>query len=255
MSVDMEFSAGPDRMRFAPISWPAIFASLTVGLAVMLLLTLVGVAVGVTVVDPGENPGDRMTMAAAGWSAASMLIAAFIGGYVAARCSGLRRTADGVLHGAVSWGATTVLYAVLATTTAGALTAGLFGSISPALARAVSPDRAAQVAQALASPDRDRAMRALADAGFSQEQARQMVDHMAAARGQPASPAARQNVQETKDAVSMATLALTGTLLLCLLLGVGGGALGVRGVRRLIHHRERETTMHSPSHARILGGA
>ena len=31
-----------------------------------------------------------------------MLIAAFVGGYVAARSAGLRRRMDGILHGAVS---------------------------------------------------------------------------------------------------------------------------------------------------------
>src|ERR1044072_4161504 len=112
----IEISPSPDRTRLAPISWPAVFASLAVGISVMLLLTLAGVAVGLTAVDPGADSPRAITIGAATWQTISMLVAAIVGGYVAARLSGLRRTADGVLHGAVSWGATTVLYAALATT-------------------------------------------------------------------------------------------------------------------------------------------
>src|SRR5918992_1818802 len=127
----VEFAPMPDRVRIAPISWPAVFASLAVGISVMLLLTLAGVAVGISVVEPGADSPRAITIGAATWQTISMLIAALVGGYVAARLSGLRRSADGILHGAVSWGATTVLYAALATTAIGTLTAGMFGLLAP----------------------------------------------------------------------------------------------------------------------------
>src|SRR3954465_4544955 len=97
----VEFAPMHDRGPLAPISWPAVFASLSVGISVMLLLTLAGFAVGVSVVEPGADSPRAITMGAAAWQTISMLIAAIVGGYVAARLSGLRRTADGVLHGAV----------------------------------------------------------------------------------------------------------------------------------------------------------
>src|SRR5215218_196572 len=128
----VEITPAPDRARLSPVSWPAIFASLAVGISVMLLLTLAGVAVGVSVVDTGTDSPRAITMGAAAWQTVSMLVAAVVGGFVAARLSGLRRTGDGVLHGAVSWGATTVLYAALATTALGTLTAGMFGLLTPA---------------------------------------------------------------------------------------------------------------------------
>jgi hypothetical protein len=60
----VEFAPAPDRSRVSPVSWPAIFASLAVGISVMLLLTLAGVAIGLTVVDPTAfpvaNPPDVM---------------------------------------------------------------------------------------------------------------------------------------------------------------------------------------------------
>src|SRR5688572_21615257 len=167
----VEFSPSHDRARLAPISWPAVFASLAVGISVMLLLTLAGVAVGVSVVDAGPDGPRAITMGAATWQTISMLVAAIVGGYVAARLSGLRRTADGVLHGAVSWGATTVLYAALATTALGTLTAGMFGLLAPA-----APERAA--ASSIAIADRAEALRTLESVGLSAEQARSVADQL-----------------------------------------------------------------------------
>ena len=105
----VEIPSGARRMYFRPISWSAVIAGLAVGVALQLLLLLAGVAVGGLVVEPGSNTAQQMSASAAIWSGVSMLIAAFVGGYVASRSSGLRRKGDGVLHGVVSWAASTLL--------------------------------------------------------------------------------------------------------------------------------------------------
>jgi hypothetical protein len=224
----VEISPAPDRARLSSISWPAIFASLAVGISVMLLLTLAGVAVGVSVVDTGADSPRAITMGAAVWQTISMLVAAIVGGYVAARLSGLRRTGDGVLHGAVSWGATTVLYAALATTALGTLTAGMFGLLAPSGSEHAS-------ATAVAG-DRDQAQRTLESMGMSPDQARTIMDRLnapAAGTGTSASaPATRQQVEEAADTVGTATGWLSATVLLSLVLSMIGGAMGARGVRR-----------------------
>jgi hypothetical protein len=220
----VEFSPAPDRARLSPISWAAIFASLAVGISVMLLLTLAGVAVGVSVVDPSSDSPRAITMGAAVWQTISMLIAAIVGGYVAARLSGLRRTGDGVLHGAVSWGATTLLYAALATTALGTLTAGMFGLLAPTAERA-----------AAASPvtgDRDQALRTLESMGMTTDQARMVIDRLATPTAATAAPAGRQQLEEAADTVGTATGWLSATVLLSLVLSVLGGAMGARGTRR-----------------------
>jgi hypothetical protein len=231
--MPVEIVSPPTRARFSPISWPAIFASMAVGLAVQLLLTLAGLALGISAAGSGEG-ADTISTAAAGWGAGSMLVAALVGGYVAARCSGFRRTADGTLHGAVSWGATTLLYAVLATTALGSLTTGLFGSIGPGILPGSMSERAGET-----TGDRAQSMRVLTDAGLTEDQARTVVDRMSAAKGEPsAPPAARQEVRNIADLAASATAWLCGTLLLSLILAVLGGMLGARGVRR-INRRER----------------
>src|SRR5688500_18994951 len=156
----VELTPANSRGRLSPLSWPAVFASLAVGISVMLLLTLAGVAVGASIVEPGADGPRAIAMAAAAWQTASMLIADIVGGYVAARLSGLRRTADGVLHGAVSWGATTLRYAALATTALGTLTAGMFGLLAPA-----APEATASASPALG--DRGQMPRPLESMGVS----------------------------------------------------------------------------------------
>ena len=219
----VEFAPSFYRGRMSPVSWPAVFASLAVGISVMLSLTLTGVAIGISVFDPAADSARVITMGAAAWQTASMLIAALVGGYVAARMSGLRRTADGVLHGAVSWGATTLLYAALATTALGALTAGMFGLLTSG-----TSERTASVA----SGDREQAQRTLESIGLSPEQARTALDKLNVPTTPPATSAAR-TAEETADTVGTATGWLTATVLLSLALSIFGGAIGARGSRRV----------------------
>jgi hypothetical protein len=247
----VEITPPPDRARLAPVSWPAIFASLAVGISVMLLLTLAGVAVGISVADPGGDSPRAITMGAATWQTISMLIAAIVGGYVAARLSGLRRTADGVLHGAVSWGATTLLYAALATTALGTLTAGMFGLLAPGTSERAAPAAAVSAAPA----DRDQAQRTLESVGLSTEQARIVVDQLTGATPGGGAPAARQQIEEAADTVGTATGWLSATVLLSLLLALAGGAMGTRGARRgnrRLEQRDPSTTTVSDPSPRIL---
>ena len=227
----VEISPNHDRARLSPISWPAIFASLAVGISVMLLLTLAGVAVGVSVVEPGADSPRAITMGAATWQTISMLVAAIVGGYVAARLSGLRRTADGVLHGAVSWGATTVLYAALATTALGTLTAGMFGLLAPATPEATS-------AAPAAPGDRDQMQRTLESMGVNTDQARAITERLSTPAAATGAPSARVQVEEAASTVGTATGWLSATVLLSLVLSMIGGAMGARGSRRVNRRAE-----------------
>lgn len=247
----VEIARAPDRIPLAPISWAAIFASLAVGISIMLLLTLAGVAIGLTTVDGGEN-ARAITMGAAAWQTISMLIAAIIGGYVAARLSGLRRTADGILHGAVSWGATTVLYAALATTAIGTLTAGMFGLLAPP-----QTDRTAAT-NAAASGDRAQMQRTLEGMGISTEQSRSIIDRLSAPAASTAPGGDRPTAEQAADAAGTATGWLTATVLISLILSMIGGSMGAKGSRRVIRRLdapapEVTTTMGDGAGGRIVG--
>lgn len=111
---------------FARISWGAIFAGSVVALAVQLVLTLIGGAVGLATLNPatGQSPsGTTLGIGAAIWVIISSLISLFAGGYVAGRLGG---TFNGWLHGLATWATVTTFTIVLLATAAG----GLVGAAS-----------------------------------------------------------------------------------------------------------------------------
>src|ERR671926_720493 len=120
------------RNLFPAVRWGAVLAGVAVGVSTQLVLTLLGIASGLSAADiaEGDSPGAGPLM----WAGVSMLIAAFVGGYVAARMTGLKRKVDGVLHGVVSWAVTTLLFATLATSAGGSLLSGIFSNMVPAAA-------------------------------------------------------------------------------------------------------------------------
>src|ERR671931_1101449 len=98
-----------------PISWGAIFAGAVFFLAISWLLYLLGVALGLTVVNPAEVPeaGEKLGRGAAIWILVTSLIAFFLGGLFAARIAGIIDKTEGMLHGLAVWGVSTLLALLL----------------------------------------------------------------------------------------------------------------------------------------------
>jgi hypothetical protein len=96
------------------ISWGAIFGGTFVALGIWILLHALGLAAGLTALDP-DNPGSLrgVGIGAGIWSIVAPLIALFAGGFVGARTAGVIDRWTGALHGAVLWGLTTVAGALL----------------------------------------------------------------------------------------------------------------------------------------------
>ncbi len=241
------------------VRWPAIFAGVAVGLSLHLVLMLVGIAAGLTALDQvaeGDIGADGRSagMMAAAWNGISMLIAAFVGGYVAARASGLRRTSDGVLHGVVSWAATTILTAILATSLFTSAMSGMFGVLRDAAGPAADAARGAaqsmpqagaaagEVMDLLRQGRRDEAVQLLQNrTGMSPDQARGVVDSMAMATGntQSADPRtraqARDAAEQAAETGAMASWGLVAAIVLSLILAMIGGSMGTRAAGRRLN--------------------
>jgi hypothetical protein len=230
------------------VRWAAVLAGMSVGIALHLVFTLAGAALGFALYEPG-TPLESLPVAAAVWNVVSMLIAAFIGGYVAARASGLRRLADGVLHGTVSWGATTLLFAVLATTALGAMFGGLFGLVAPQARIVAGPavpqsslvtgaPLAQSVIEAMRRGDRASAVRRLQEQRqLTEEEAHRSVELAAELIGRapvPPAPDAAAKVEQTAAVAAAATAWLASAVVLSLIAGMAGGGIGARGARRVI---------------------
>jgi len=111
---------------FRRVSWGAIFAGLFVTIIAQVILTLLGMAIGASTVDPLEerNPLQGLATGSAIWLVVSGLISLFAGAYVAGRLSGGPRRMDGLLHGIVTFSVAEVAMILLLTTAAGAIVGG-----------------------------------------------------------------------------------------------------------------------------------
>lgn len=118
------------------VSWGAIFAGMVVALIVQVLLTMLGVGIGIASLNPGasDNPAaSTFSILAGAWYLLSGVIAAFAGGYVASRMSGKVLPTAGALHGLTTWALTTLVVLYLMTSTIGSLVGGVFSGISSAI--------------------------------------------------------------------------------------------------------------------------
>ena len=115
------------------LSWAAIFGGAFVALATMIMLNLLGVAIGAATLEVGvAQPG--LTVGAGIWWVLSFLIALFFGGWVAGRVSDSLDRGEGIIHGVVTWALVIFASAVALTTALGAMLGGAFNVIGTQLA-------------------------------------------------------------------------------------------------------------------------
>jgi hypothetical protein len=91
------------------LSWGAIWGGLFVSIGIFVLLNLLGMAIGLAVLDPFQGDSLRdVGIGAAVWAVVVQILALLVGGIVAARQAGIVDRFTGVLHGFVLWGFVTV---------------------------------------------------------------------------------------------------------------------------------------------------
>jgi hypothetical protein len=204
-------SIPPSAMR--RMSWGSVLAGVVAVLSVQILLSILGLAIGATALNPAQDSAKGIGLGAAIWIGISALIALFVGGWVAARLAGVPDRGDGSLHGFITWGLATLVAAVMITTAAGTLLGGAFSSIAGPL-----KSRASQVVnQAIQNPDQ-AAQQAQSNAQQIQNQSQELQEN------------AKQAVQQHGEEAASATSKGGWTAFIAMLLGVvaatAGGAAG-----------------------------
>lgn len=110
--------------RVRRISWGAVFGGFIVALTTQVVLTVLGLGIGLATIEPaseGMPSGSALGMGALIWLIVSSLVALFAGGAVAGRLAGVPVRMDGALHGVLAWCLLTVLSLLMISTAAGRL--------------------------------------------------------------------------------------------------------------------------------------
>jgi hypothetical protein len=126
------------------ISWGAIIAGALVAISIQLLLTVLGMAIGLNVAQDGAGQG--LAIGAGVWWIVTGSIALFFGGWVAGHaCRSVERR-DAMLQGFVQWTLVTAVSALLVTSAIGSVFGGALsltstvGSAAGETVQAVVPD-------------------------------------------------------------------------------------------------------------------
>ncbi len=97
IDVDTTVVTPTDRVR-----WGAVLAGLFAALSTMALLSVLGLAIGFSSVDAGDQVSD-FGIGAGIWGAIVALAAFFFGGWMAAKTAAVAGNTNGVLQGAMVW--------------------------------------------------------------------------------------------------------------------------------------------------------
>lgn len=203
------------------ISWGALFAGAAAALGMWVLLYALGLALGLSTVDPKDTDTLRATGVFTGiWGLATPLVALFIGGLVAGRSAGPLSRGGGAIHGLVVWSLTALagLYLIV----------NLFGN---ALGSAVAVGQ--NVAVRAIQPGTDGTAQdavAMAPADGVVGDVRETIGRVQAKAAQNIEQGAIEAAPETGTAFWV----VFGALALGALAAIAGGAAGVaRGQQRL----------------------
>lgn len=97
VNVEHTVQTPVDRVR-----WGAVIAGLLCALSTLALLSLLGLAIGASNVDPGDQ-ARGFGIGAGIWGGLSALLAFLLGGWVAARTAAVRGERNGMINGAMVW--------------------------------------------------------------------------------------------------------------------------------------------------------
>ena len=132
-------------------SWSAVFAGAILSLVIYLVLSVLGAAIGASVVEPMRDGSLRGFSVAAGiWTVVSTLISLIVGAYFAGRSA----PAQGWLHGVLTWAIMTLASTYLLTAAVGTVISGAGSVVGKGLS--VAGEGAARAAPALVEKGKEQ---------------------------------------------------------------------------------------------------
>jgi len=125
-------SDADDAFSYRRISWKAILAGTLLAIVVQIALSLLGIGIGASTIDPlvEANPTDGLGAAAGIWFVGTSILSLALGGWLAGRLTGFARHPDGTIHGVLTWALTSLVSFLLLSSAAGALLGGAASMVS-----------------------------------------------------------------------------------------------------------------------------
>lgn len=190
------------------LSWGGIWAGVLTVLGLLLFLTTLGLAIGVSAVDPTNPDAGALGTGAVVWTGLSLLIALFVGGLAATRLGMVFDKAAGAFEGALVWVLSFLVILWLASSGVQLVASGissLFGGVTQTIGSAVDVENlsSGDVDQILQRLNEPRTAQTLASVtGIPEEEVRATLSETAqrveAARDNPQQAAAevRQGTEQ-----------------------------------------------------------
>ncbi len=258
----IEHTGTPEGMK---ISWGGVFGGVLAGIGALLLLTSLGVAIGISAVDPRDPDAGAIGMGAAIWTTLSLLISLFLAGWASTRLSMLWEKTTAMFEGALVWVMSLILILYLTANGVGLVASGAFGVLGSAAQSAGTAMAPAFDAGGLSSGSVDEMLAKLRDpqaaallssaTGMSQQEASQELmrisSQVEASRNDPAQASAQarqglsdlaarakqnlsQKAAEMKPEATTTAWVAFAALVLSLIAAVAGAAVGRRNVERRV---------------------
>jgi hypothetical protein len=241
------------------VSWGGVFGGVLVALGFLLLMAALGVAVGISAVQPGEMEASTLGRGAGTWAGLSLLLALFFGGWVSTRIGAIFDGTTGFFEGVLVWVVAVLLMLYFASSGIGMLAGGAFrlvggaaetlgavvqsqaapemsGTVDQMLQRLKDPKTADQIAAAtgLARSEveatlNETAQRVENNRGNPTQAAAEAKKGMASLMQKARSSGAlQQKAEEMKPGATRAAWITFGALVLSLLAAVIGAMAGRR---------------------------
>ena len=204
----------PDaKQRF---SWSSTLAGLVAALAVMLVLSVLGLAIGLSTVDRNSQ-ASNYGIGAGIWGGASALIAFFVGGLIAAWSGAGTTSGHGAFQGALAW--------ALGIVVLGYVLAGGVGAVARTAGSAASTgiEAASNGAGQMQSSMTDGRGNMTADAKATTQQAAGQIQAKVDQVKQQMTP---QNMENAAGHAAGGTWGTLGAMVLTLGASIAGGFLG-----------------------------
>lgn len=202
----------PYEVGYHRIQWGAVIAGVLLALVIQGLLTLFGLAIGLTALDPTQGDFTGLGVGSGLWLILSTLISVFIGSWLASWLSNTLNRPDAIIHGVLTWSVFLLVTLFLIGSGVGNLVGGAFNLLSSA----VSGTGESVVSQMIGRGDTPQSI---------QERLTGMLP-------EGAQPAERLTAQRTEQITNVASRVAWWAFIaamLSLVVSILGGAAGSRG--------------------------